>query len=162
MRKKIYAINSKISPSLCFYLIANQKDFNIVKIIPNISYDNITIDVYEEELLALQKLLLIQPINKNVINELSNVLNNNIECPLCKRHSYKPISLTAIPEEDDPMYLMEVDACTDCCVLLNRDQIRSTLKSSTPTDEFYRSLESSLNFVLKLYDTRKYKLDFKK
>lgn len=70
MRKKIYAINSKISPSLCFYLIANQKDFNIVKIIPNISYDNITIDVYEEELLALQQLLLIQPISEQLPSQI--------------------------------------------------------------------------------------------
>ena len=160
MRKKIYAINSKTSPSLCFYLIANQQDFNILQILPNIYYNSIIIDVYENELLALQKLLLIQPINKNVINELSNILNNNVECLLCKRYSYKPISLTAIPEEDDPMYLLEVDACTDCCLNLNRDQIRSTLKSSTPTDEFYKSIKDNSNGVLKLYDTRKYKLNF--
>lgn len=160
MNKKIYAINSKTSPSLCFYLIANQQDFNILQILSNIRYDSIIIDVYEKELLALQKLLLIQPINKKVINELSNVLNNNVECPLCKRYSYKPISLTAMPEKDDPMYLMEVDACTDCCFNLDRDQIRSTLKSSTPTEEFYKSIKEKSNGVLKLYDTRKYKLNF--
>ena len=52
MIKKIYAINSKTSPSLCFYLIANQKDFNIIQILSNISYDSIVIDVYEDESLS--------------------------------------------------------------------------------------------------------------
>ena len=161
MNKKIYAINSKISPSLCFYLIANQQDFNIVKIIPNMYYDNIIIDVYEEELVALQKLLLIQPIGTNVINEISSVLNNNVECPLCKRYSYKPISITVTYEKDDPMYLEQVDACVDCCRNLDKRDIRNILESSIPTDDFYHSIEDKINFICKLYDTRKYKLNFK-
>lgn len=162
MHKKIYSIKSTISPHLCFYLLANQQDFNIVKIIPNMYYDSIIIDVYEEELLALQKLLLIQPIGKNIINDISNVLTTNIECPLCKRYSYTSIRTTITYEQDDTMYLEEVDACVDCCGNLDKRSIRTILDSSNPTDEFYHALEDKINFLYKLYDTRKYKLTFNK
>ena len=64
-------------------------------------------------------------------------------------------------EKDDPMYLEQVDACVDCCRNLDKRDIRNILESSIPTDDFYHSLEDSLNFICKLYDTRKYKLNFK-
>lgn len=166
--KKLYSISSKRFQLLTNYLLVNQNEFPIERIIPKYSFDEIILDVYEDTLAKIKELVLPLHMENDILKgmiskkypgnlllkELTEVLESTAQCPVCKRISSKPLVSAYIKEKDDPMYLEEIFVC-DICKTLSSSGIHKIIDATNSKDEFYKCLEEEKGLLFKLYEKNK-------